>query len=93
MCFVQHASHVVFPLAQSGKGDAFSLWLSPRGPGLPYLCTSSEGGTLPHQSLTLQFPYMVSEQDAELGIVIKCYFVWFLVDQLRRKVARRRRQP
>lgn len=35
-------------------------------PGLPCMCTSSESGTLVHQARTLQFPYMVSEQDVEL---------------------------
>lgn len=35
-------------------------------PGLPCMCTSSEAGTLVHQARTLQFPYMVSEQDVEL---------------------------
>lgn len=75
ICFTRYLSHAVFLLAQSGKSGASSHSLSQSRPGLPYLFTSSEAGTRAHQVVTPQFPYMVSEQDVELGVVIKCDFV------------------
>lgn len=84
---MQYLSHAGFLLPPSGNSAASSEHLPQNRTGLPYLLTRSEAGTRAlTQAVTPQFPYMVSEQDVELGVVIKCYFVWFFVDQLRRKV-------
>lgn len=75
ICFTRYLSHAAFLLAQSGKSGDSSHSLSQSRPGLPYLFASSEAGTRAYQAVTPQFPYMVSEQDVELGVVIKCDFV------------------
>lgn len=75
ICFTRYLSHTGFLLAQSGMSGASSHSLSQSRPGLPYLFASSEAGTRAHQAVTPQFPYMVSEQAVELGVVIKCDFV------------------